>query len=493
MVIIEVAAAALIVVGAIWFLGLMLEQVVVAWQPVINNGETVAIAMGVGVGILAVIGVVTGLLGSVGSPLLVALGLGLVVLLELGAAAVLFVAEIWAIGIGLNQIYEAWQPINGRGEEIATAIAIGTGLLVGIGVVTAALGVATVASAGALPLAIGLGTALLLELAIAFEALVDSLVDVADQLTDELHPSLDRLNTALPELTTNMENFTDYMKEFAGLFLEYSKNSAISGFAATVNKIIDFFTADPIETMADDVNNQYKQATKLNEKLRLANPELQIAITLITTYYTFLEKIEELTGKTNNIKLANGMFVNMKEVGKNLILGFVDGMKLENNTLAKGIKTVLSETLTPKTAKSYGETFGKNIANGISSGFRNSSFPTLYGDVSVKESGRVSLKLRAYAMGGFPKMGEMFIARERGPELVGNIGRKTAVANNDQIISGIESGVYRAMMAANSMKQGGGSQTIRIINEIDGDVVGEKVIQYHNGRVMQTGASPLLV
>ena len=86
----------------------------------------------------------------------------------------------------------------------------------------------------------------------------------------------------------------------------------------------------------------------------------------------------------------------------------------------------------------------------------------------------------------------MFIAREAGPELVGSIGNKTAVANNDQIVSGIESGVYRAMMAANSMKQGG-SQTIRIINEIDGDVVGEKVIQYHNGRVMQTGASPLLV
>jgi phage-related protein len=96
------------------------------------------------------------------------------------------------------------------------------------------------------------------------------------------------------------------------------------------------------------------------------------------------------------------------------------------------------------------------------------------------------------AGGGIVNAGQMFIAREAGPELVGSIGRKTAVANNDQIISGIESGVYRAMMAANSTNKGG-SQTIRIINEIDGDVVGEKVIQYHNGKVMQTGASPLLV
>jgi hypothetical protein len=49
------------------------------------------------------------------------------------------------------------------------------------------------------------------------------------------------------------------------------------------------------------------------------------------------------------------------------------------------------------------------------------------------------------------------------------------------------------MVAANANNNGGGTQTIRIINEIDGDVVGEKVIKYHNGKVMQTGASPLLV
>jgi hypothetical protein len=96
------------------------------------------------------------------------------------------------------------------------------------------------------------------------------------------------------------------------------------------------------------------------------------------------------------------------------------------------------------------------------------------------------------ASGGIVNEGQMFVARERGPELVGSIGRKTAVANNDQIISGIESGVYRAMMAANS---GNSSKpvTVNATFEIDGEVVGKKVIKYHNGVVMQTGASPLLV
>ena len=103
------------------------------------------------------------------------------------------------------------------------------------------------------------------------------------------------------------------------------------------------------------------------------------------------------------------------------------------------------------------------------------------------------IRIPRLAEGGIVDAGQMFIAREAGPELVGNIGRKTAVANNDQIISGIESGVYRAMVAANANGNSGSSQTIRIINEIDGDVVGEKVIKYHNNKVMQTGASPLLV
>lgn len=50
-------------------------------------------------------------------------------------------------------------------------------------------------------------------------------------------------------------------------------------------------------------------------------------------------------------------------------------------------------------------------------------------------------QIPTFETGGFPEMGQMFIARENGPELVGNIGSKAAVANNDQIIDGIAQGV----------------------------------------------------
>ena len=59
----------------------------------------------------------------------------------------------------------------------------------------------------------------------------------------------------------------------------------------------------------------------------------------------------------------------------------------------------------------------------------------------VKEVRFSRITVPTYATGGFPEQGQMFIANEAGPELVGNIGRRTAVANENQIIGGIANGV----------------------------------------------------
>ena len=48
------------------------------------------------------------------------------------------------------------------------------------------------------------------------------------------------------------------------------------------------------------------------------------------------------------------------------------------------------------------------------------------------------------ADGGFVDQGQLFIAREAGAEMVGSIGRRTTVANNDQIVDGITYGVREA-------------------------------------------------
>ena len=69
-----------------------------------------------------------------------------------------------------------------------------------------------------------------------------------------------------------------------------------------------------------------------------------------------------------------------------------------------------------------------------------------------------------FASGGYPSEGELFIAREQGPEMVGTIGSRTAVANNDQIVSAIEGGVFRAVSSAMSVSNGGGGSRTTIID-----------------------------
>lgn len=78
-----------------------------------------------------------------------------------------------------------------------------------------------------------------------------------------------------------------------------------------------------------------------------------------------------------------------------------------------------------------------------------------------------------YAKGGFPNMGEMFIAREAGPEMVGRIGNKTTVANNDQIVEGISEGVYAAVLAAMRQSESGGAQNVNVY--LDGRLVTQSI------------------
>ena len=71
------------------------------------------------------------------------------------------------------------------------------------------------------------------------------------------------------------------------------------------------------------------------------------------------------------------------------------------------------------------------------------------------------------ANGGLVSSGQLFVANESGPELVGRYGNRTGVVNNDQITesisSGVEAGVYNAMMAVLSQNsQSGGDLNITV-------------------------------
>ena len=70
------------------------------------------------------------------------------------------------------------------------------------------------------------------------------------------------------------------------------------------------------------------------------------------------------------------------------------------------------------------------------------------GTMTLKEN--LVKGMSTYASGGFPDSGEIFIANEAGAEMIGTIGGRTAVANNEDIVSSISVGVYGAVKRAMS-------------------------------------------
>ena len=87
--------------------------------------------------------------------------------------------------------------------------------------------------------------------------------------------------------------------------------------------------------------------------------------------------------------------------------------------------------------------------------------------------------VQQYASGGVPDMGQYFIARESGPELVGTIGGHTAVMNNDQIVASVSNGVYNAVRSAMGSGQNVNVQVV-LQGDADGlfEVVQDKNNQY---------------
>ena len=141
------------------------------------------------------------------------------------------------------------------------------------------------------------------------------------------------------------------------------------------------------------------------------------------------------------------------------------------------------------------------MINGINTmiGKANSVLSTVGGDdaVQIKKLSTVSLaRITTYATGGFPETGQMFIARESGAELVGNIGRRTAVANNDQIVEGIAYGVSTANEESNALLREQNSLLMALLQKesgvyLDGKQITNSVERYQRGRgrVLVTGGA----
>ena len=101
------------------------------------------------------------------------------------------------------------------------------------------------------------------------------------------------------------------------------------------------------------------------------------------------------------------------------------------------------------------------------------------------------LPITAYANGGGPNAGELFMAREAGPEMVGTIGGHTAVMNNDQIVASVSDGVYRAVRMASGGNSNQGTQVYNIYLDEDHKIGTYTLEQLQN--MAKTNGKPIRI
>ena len=127
------------------------------------------------------------------------------------------------------------------------------------------------------------------------------------------------------------------------------------------------------------------------------------------------------------------------EIGANIVSGLFGGFSSAWTTFSSFVSGAFSNLIAMcQTAHAWLQ----DVLTGI--GLVNSS------NISWHGNGGHSGHSGSFATGGFPEEGQLFIAREAGAEMVGSIGGRTAVANNDQIVEAIRQGVYEATVAANN-------------------------------------------
>lgn len=143
------------------------------------------------------------------------------------------------------------------------------------------------------------------------------------------------------------------------------------------------------------------------------------------------------------------------DIGKNIVAGLLGGLKSGWSGVVSWWNSTVGSWISAAKSKL------NSLFSGVSS---------VTSRVTSAITGTKTTSITARASGGFVDSGQLFIAREAGAEMVGSIGRRTAVANNDQIVEGISAGVSNANAEVVSAIFAMATQVIAAINEKDSSV-----------------------
>lgn len=208
---------------------------------------------------------------------------------------------------------------------------------------------------------------------------------------------------------------------------------------------------------------------------------------------TFLSRVRQIGTRTYNA--IGNIQGKVTPKGRDIIKGMKSGFSDNWSTLSGALSSI--PNLVSRAIPSLFDV-GRDVMLNFANGFASIHIPMPHigwdwsgGSLSLGNL-RFSLprfNVNWYANGGFPDMGEMFVARESGPELVGRMGNRSAVANNNQIIAGIRAGVFEAVVNAFESMQGRSDrgQELHVYLEGDAKKLFKVIRQEGNNYQKQTG------
>ena len=250
------------------------------------------------------------------------------------------------------------------------------------------------------------------------------------------------LSTAIKDSTgSSSANFDTFGKSTAEA-LAIGRNAV-----SELSKSVLGLNNDTNLSLAKSNVSAFQQSTSTS--MSLANHDT----TAFSGAIDVLKRTSNMSTAQSNIKtFGNSVSSDMKNVKSN-----TDGAKNSINDTTTATKNLMNEsgkTFEVKTNVSPLEklktTLG-DVVRGLRDMFSfNGQTVTTYTHTEKRANGGIFVNghwkdVAAYASGGLPTTGQMFIAREAGPELVGSIGGHTAVMNNDQIVSSVAYGVRQAV------------------------------------------------
>lgn len=321
--------------------------------------------------------------------------------------------KVWDFAVG------AWNFLEEHfGTTGAMAIVGGLALIIGgagkglIGVSSLLGGLATIGV-----IAIGVD---LLYGAMTGRDLIQDLTDIKKGF-DDLKELSEMNNNASKQLTTSWNDTTSSFN-YAGMSVD------------DLNKVMDILNNDTDMT-AEKSDRLTKQMEDLGGMYIDNRDSIKDTVTELEGNKSALEKVKEKLIQ-NRGELTKGT----TEYNKNEKA--IQRVNDELNSIDRKIVHAKLNIDISTNAASFQYNFYKTM-QGIGSTISGYWNQLIYGQYKKpKYSGPSN---PAYASGGFPETGQMFIANEKGPELVGNIGSSTAVVNNNQIVESVAQGVASAV------------------------------------------------